>query len=50
MNPKYPSLSRHITGQKGEQSIGSVLAQTFRDLEVIVVDDGSSDDTAQILQ
>ena len=35
---------------KVSKAIGSVLAQTFRDLEVIVVDDGSSDDTAQILQ
>ena len=31
------------------QSIESVLAQTYRDWELIVIDDGSRDDTAQIL-
>ena len=50
MNPKVsviiPTYNR---AAKVRNAIESVLAQTFSDLEVIVVDDGSSDDTGKIL-
>ena len=51
MNPKVsvviPTYNR---AGKVEKGIESVLAQTFTELEVIVVDDGSSDDTGKILR
>ncbi len=50
MNPKVsvviPTYNR---ADKVGPAIESVLGQTFTDLEVIVVDDGSSDDTGNIL-
>jgi glycosyltransferase involved in cell wall biosynthesis len=51
MNPKVsviiPTYNRVATVGN---AIDSALGQTFSDLEVIVVDDGSSDDTGRILQ
>ena len=51
MNPKVsvviPTYNR---ADKVGKTIESVLAQTFTDLEVIVVDDGSSDGTGQMLK
>jgi glycosyltransferase involved in cell wall biosynthesis len=50
MNPKVsvviPTYNR---ADKVRGTIESVLAQTFCDFEVIVVDDGSSDDTGKVL-
>ena len=50
MNPKVsviiPTYNR---AAKARNAIDSVLNQTFHDLEIIVVDDGSSDDTERIL-
>jgi glycosyltransferase involved in cell wall biosynthesis len=51
MNPKVsvviPTYNR---ADKVRRGVESVLAQNFCDLEVIVVDDGSSDETGQILK
>jgi len=42
-----PTFNR---GQKVVRAVASVLYQTFRNLEIIVVDDGSQDDTQQRLR
>ncbi|HUO36169.1 MAG TPA: glycosyltransferase family A protein, partial [Candidatus Acidoferrum sp.] len=51
MNPKVsvviPTYNR---AKKVRGAIDSALGQTISDLEVIVVDDGSSDNTAKVLQ
>src|SRR5271155_324881 len=51
MNPKVsvviPTYNR---AEKVRKTVESVLAQSFTDLEVIVVDDGSSDETGQTLE
>jgi glycosyltransferase involved in cell wall biosynthesis len=51
MNPKVsviiPTYNRSV---EVRNAIESVLCQTFTDFEVVVVDDGSSDDTGKILR
>jgi glycosyltransferase involved in cell wall biosynthesis len=50
MNPKVPVIiPTYNRAANVRNAIESVLAQTFSDLEVIAVDDGSSDDTGRIL-
>jgi len=50
MNPKVSVIiPTHNRAAKVRKAIESVLAQTVTDLEVIVVDDGSSDGTGQVL-
>ncbi|PSB52488.1 glycosyl transferase [filamentous cyanobacterium Phorm 6] len=49
-----PQVSVIIPAYNGDryivQAVESVLAQTFTDYEIIVVDDGSTDETYQVLQ
>ena len=43
-------IPTHNRGKCIERAIASVLAQTYADLEAIVVDDGSEDDTVRVVE
>ena len=50
----YPLVTVYIVnhnyGRFIEDSIKSVLNQTFKDLELIIIDNGSNDTSKQIIQ
>jgi hypothetical protein len=52
--PHAPQVSVILPVRNGAdcvaRAIDSILGQTFRDLELIVIDDGSTDDTAAVLE
>ena len=54
MNPQNPLVTVIITAYNTEkyvkQAIESVIGQTYQHLEIIVVDDGSTDQTGTIAQ
>lgn len=54
IDPNFPLISVVVaTYNRADyirESIDSVLGQTFRDFEIIVVDDGSEDETAEVVQ
>ncbi len=53
MNPRTPTISVLMTAYNAQaylaRTLDSVLAQTFRDFEFVIVDDGSTDQTPEIL-
>jgi glycosyltransferase involved in cell wall biosynthesis len=50
MNPKVSVvIPTYDRAAKVQRAVESVLAQTMKDIEVVVVDDGSSDNTAEVL-
>lgn len=53
-NVKKPEVSVVMAVYNGEkylrEAIGSILSQTFSDFEFIIIDDGSTDKTAEIIQ
>jgi len=51
MNPTISVIMPVYNGEKFlQQAIDSILSQTFADFEFIIVNDGSTDDTKQILE
>ena len=54
MNSKLPLVTIYITnfnyGRYIKQSIESVLNQSFKDFELIIIDDGSSDNSKETIR
>lgn len=54
MRDSYPSVSIIVPAYNAEDTIGSTLSslinQTFANIEVIVIDDGSSDNTMEVVE
>jgi glycosyltransferase involved in cell wall biosynthesis len=54
VSPAAPAVSVVVPAYNAAWCVGkaidSVLAQDFRDVEIVVVDDGSTDDTASVVQ
>ena len=42
-------ISSYNYGHLLDKTIGSILAQTYRDYEIILIDDGSTDDTESVV-